>query len=436
MGTARIITRNAYAYENYLSSVFGRDWRLAAPAEIKGPARLKVKFVPEKMAGGEKYPPAIILYVEYNPAMGLYTVRGEYWDKADAEGPAYKSSPRTGFDDEMLGDPSRLFDWLDSAVTFGESVGATELEAVAEALGGMNTAAGSFVDADIEALPDGGMALVLEPEMRMPKDYFVSGTRFPGMTGPDELDYSARGGENEWFDAYVNPVQGMVQSALDNLYGPAAYKAEVDAEGYVVVSALQPTPPQNFKSGSGGAFSRSDNLPTHDNRWDDHGSTGRGAPVGFPNGPYGHQPFGQPMESKQRSSHADAILRMAGVGGHKRFADRSLTEAWYDSGTVIDTSDKPKKKKPPLKFSKVKTKDQMAAFDSLVAKLKKQKADGADIEDPEALAGWIGLRMAGKKGAAARKSKKGAAPTAKPAEDEEKPKSEASVAARMQSLLK
>lgn len=523
MGTARLIARNAYAYENYLSSVFGRDWRLAGPAKIKGPARLRVKFAPEKVASGDGNGPFIVLWVEYNPAMGLYTVWGEYWGKEDATEPEYTSSPRTGFDDEMLGDPSRLFDWLDTSVTMGEGTESPDLEAVAEALGGMMTPAGEFVDADLQFDPDGAAYLWLEPEMRMPKDYFVSGTRFPGMTGPDELDYTAQGSVDQWFDSYVNPVQGMVQGTLDNLYGVGAFKAEVDYDGYVLVSALQPFPPQNFVSGSGGPFSKSDNLPKDSNlpsQYSDRMESkkalaeddtadlftqnvvnklrtmksrtggklmdvrvepkrlrtisaelekGKDAYRHLMDGADYEQFFSNPVadelskalrnafnstfkvkvdgtrayielprtmgEEKRRTSHADAILRMAGVGGHEKMADRKLSkkgevaEAWYDSGTAIDVSDKPKKNKPPLRFSKVKTKDEMAKFDSLVAKLKAQKKAGAKIRDVEALAGWIGLRMAGKKGAA----KKGAQAEESVESSDETPQS---VYERMNSLLK
>lgn len=371
MGTARLLAANAYAYEDYLSRIFGRRWVLAGPAKIKGPARLRVKFAPDKVATGDGNGPFIILWVEFNPAMGLHTVWGEYWGKEDATEPEYKSSPRSGYDNEMLADPARIFDWLDVSVTMGESK-QISIEAVAEALGGMVTPAGNFIDTDVISGHDGVLSLQLEPEMRMPKEYFVSGTRFPGMTGPDETDYGSEDHSDEWFDSYVEPVQSAVQMTLDTLYGVGMFKVEVDLNGYVVVSK-QPIPPQNFGSWA------SDNLPKDTNL--------------------------MPMESK-KTWYEDAVLRMAGVGNHERLADRKLAEAWYDSGTVIDLNkDKKSKKQPPLKFGKVKDKDNMAAFDQLVSRLKAQKKAGADIRDPEALAGWIGLRMAGKKGAAARKSK-------------------------------
>lgn len=371
MGTARLVARNAYAYEDYLYSIFGRNFVLALPLEIKGPARLKARFASDKKASGEQHAPFIDLWIEFNPAMGLYTVRGEYWQDASDDEPLYKSSPRSGYDDDMLRDASRVFDWLDASVTMGEGVNLpAALESVAEAFDGAMSPAGSFVDLEVFQDPDGVLSLRLEPEMRMPKDYFVSGTHFPGMTGPDVYDYSFSKGEEEWFDSYVSPVQTMVQSTLDNLYGARSFKAEVDTEGYVYISPIQPIPPQNF-----GSYA-SDDVPTTSN-------------------------LSAPMESKMSKTawYADEIRRMAGVDGRERLSDRKLDEAWYDSGKVIDVSDKPKKKQSPAaKFPyHAKSKDDLAKFNVLVAKLKQQKKDGAPIKNPEALAQWIGLRSAGKK---------------------------------------
>ena len=296
MGTARLMAANAFAYEDYLSSVFGRRWVLAGPAKIKGPARLRVKFAPDKAATGDGNGPFIILWVEYNPAMGLFTVWGEYWGKEDAQEPEYKSSPRTGFDNEMLSNPARMFDWLDASITMGEAKETTPLAVVAEALGGMVTAAGNFIDADLLDGPDGPM-LQFEPELRIPKDYFVSGTKFPGMTGPDETDFPA-GTPGDWYDSYVTPVQSAVQTALDTLYGVGTFSAEVDIDGFVIVTPNAAIPPQNF--GSYGSM----NLPQDSNNT-----------------------LQTPMPVDSAPWYAEAVLRMAGVGKHEKLADRRFEAA-------------------------------------------------------------------------------------------------------------
>jgi hypothetical protein len=347
MGTARLLAANAGAYENYLSMFFGREWRMAGPAKIKGINRLRVRFSPERVASGDATGPFIVLWVEYNPAMGLHTVWGEYWGKEDATEPEYKSSPRSGYDNEMLSDPSRVFDWLDASVTMGEA-SKHRLALVCEGMTGFVTPAGPFIDGSMVATPD-GFALEFEPEMRMPKEYFVSGTRFPGMTGPDEADYGMSCGGDEWWSSYASPVRSSVQLALDTLYGVGSFKAEVDVDGYVLVTPNLSVPPQNFEN-------RKSVTKPEDRTW-----------------------------------YEDAVLRMAGVGGHERLQDRMLSEAKKGQA---------KKSAPP--FSGKRSKRDQKAFDALVADLKAQKKAGASIRDPEALAGWIGLRMAGKKGGSKR----------------------------------
>lgn len=132
MGTARLITRYAPDYADYLSSVFGRGFYLSPPVEIKGTTRLRATFVSDEVASGEDRSPCIYLWVEFNPAMGLYTLWGEYWKNNESPGPLYRSSPRSGFDDELLGDPARVFDWLDQVVSIGEQRAASSDEEIDE----------------------------------------------------------------------------------------------------------------------------------------------------------------------------------------------------------------------------------------------------------------------------------------------------------------
>lgn len=132
MGTARLIARYAPDYADYLGSVFGRPFYLSGPAEMQGPTRLLARFVSDEAASGEDRSPTIKLWVEFNPAMGLYTVWGEYWKNNEAQQPLYRSSPRTGFDDELLGDPARVFDWLDQSVSMGEERDSSDDEEIEE----------------------------------------------------------------------------------------------------------------------------------------------------------------------------------------------------------------------------------------------------------------------------------------------------------------
>jgi hypothetical protein len=195
------------------------------------------------------------------------------------------------------------------------------------------------------------MVVMLTPEYRMPLDYFVSGTHFPGMTAPDREDLLMRRmTPDDWADNYLNPVQTAIQGALDRLYGFGTFGVDVDQEGFAYVTPLQPIPKQNFES-----------------------------------------------KQSKRSWYADEILRMAGADGRVRMGDRTLQqEAWYDSGTVIDPSKK-KKKAPPTGFQlRVKDDENQAKHDSLVKELQKRKKDGENIKDPARLANWILLQKAGR----------------------------------------
>lgn len=293
LGTARILSRNAVAYEDYLQRVLGRPFVLANPVESHGPMRMKARFVTDKAASGEKDGPFIDLWIEFNPAMGLYTVSGEYFVPPNVDTPVYTSSPRSGFDDEMLADPIRLFDWL-KAVTDGFN---PYFEQAMTALAGMQTPAGALQSLGMQSeATDGGeiCLITLEPEYRIPQDYYVSGTDFPGPLGGLPR---AAGKPHVWQVDYQMPIQNAVQSTLDNLYGEGAFDVEVDAEGYVYVTGLEPIPPQDGRT--------SINLP-------------------IPSIAPKVTQAGERMESK--TWYTDELLRMAGVDGSERLTDRYLSE--------------------------------------------------------------------------------------------------------------
>lgn len=389
MGVSRLIVQNAPAYEDYLALVTGREFRLAEPVEFKGVNRLLARFIAEKMPSGEKDTPAIYLWVEFNPAMGLFTVWGDFRKRDDNVEPLYKSSPRTGFDNELLSDPSRVFDWLDAAVSIGESIAPKKQLEVAtrdynrktnlfDMLFSLHTAAGKITDIH-EAEEDGVVVMVLEPEYRMPLDYYVSGTEFPGPAegepGYEDMAYPLS--REDWFDNYADPVQDSVQRTLDSLYGDDSYNVSVDADGFVIVNTNIPTLKQESEA----------------------------------------------PKQESKSWFASEVLRMAGVSGPAKYAQFSLEDD--EDHTVLDeVSAKTAKKKAAAKAKKEK--GQVGPFSSamtpernaLIKKLKAKKKAGAKIEDPEALAYWIGLRMAGKK--------------RKKAEQEEG----ANISSRMNSLLR
>lgn len=365
MGVARLIVQNAPAYEDYLAFVTGREFRLAEPVEYKGINRLLARFIAEKNPSGEKDTPAIYLWVELNPAMGLFTVWGDFRKRDDNVEPLYKSSPRTGFDNELLSTPSRVFDWLDAVLSIGESTAprAVKHRSVHEnkktnlvgVLNGLLTPAGR-VSSIQEEDEDGMVVLVLEPEYRMPLDYYVSGTEFPGPAegevGYEDMTYPLS--RTDWFDNYANPVQTAVQNTLDNLYGLDSYSVGVDSEGYVIVSTKIPTLRQE--------------------------------------------------SSTSKSWFASEVLRMAGVDNSVKYAQMRLTdEEGEDHMDLSEVSAKTAKKKAMAQakkekgqvgpFSPVMTPERQA----LIKKLKAKKKAGAKIDDPEALAYWIGLRAAGKR---------------------------------------
>lgn len=378
LGTARLLQRNAGFYADHLYRTLGRAFVLAGPPERHGPVRLKARFVGEKNDGADQYAPEIALWVEYNPAMGLFTVWGEYrTDKTQSE-PTYSSSPRSGYDDEMLQNPARVFDWLNAVAGDVYTDVAASVEGV---LRSIHTPAGKVsVVVEQEGCT---FCACMEPEFRMPRDYFVSGTQFDGPLG---THYTKGTSAQDWKNDYVDPVRNAVQSTLDNLYGAGAFNVVVDDEGYVFVMGQLDIPPQNFRSS---------------------------ADVNYPNPMQSNlRPLPQTQESKEKSMgkswFESEILRMAGVDGRERLADRKLVE-YYEPGTVIDISDKPKaapkkaKKQSPAKFGyNVKSGDDLAKFNRLVKELEAEKKAGAKIRNPKALAQWIGLRSAGFKGAAAR----------------------------------
>lgn len=244
LGTARLVARYTPDYEAYLSKVFGREWRLAPPVEIKGTVRLLARFVPEKAASGEDHGPVIQLWIEFNPAMGLYTVTGEFMrdDKL-----LYKSSPRMGFDDEMLGDPARIFDWLDQSVSMGEAhEEMPSLPQMLKALSGVKTPAG-VVEAT-SADEDGIMVVMLDPEgRRSHDDFIVSGTRFP-KAGSDAFAGVTPKSTDDWLRDYADPVLAAVQKTLDGLYGPEAFTAQMDWGGFIVVATQIPALKQETKA--------------------------------------------------------------------------------------------------------------------------------------------------------------------------------------------
>jgi len=336
LGTARLVARYTPDYEEYLSDVFGREWRLAPPVEIKGTVRLLARFVPEKSASGEDSGPVIQLWIEFNPAMGLYTVTGEFLrdDKV-----LYKSSPRMGFDDEMLGDPARIFDWLDQSVSMGEAHEETpSLDGMLKALDGVKTPAG-VVEASA-AEEDGIMVVVLDPEgRRSHDDFIVSGTRFPNA-GADALAAVTSKSDTDWLRDYADPVLAAVQKTLDGLYGPDAFSAQMDTGGFVVVATMIPALKQEQKE-----------------------------PISW---------------------FAAELRRMAGVDGSVRGNDKRITV------------DEVKKIKPSTKVSPfAKKAAPPAASSPKQSKLAKELSKNPKVRDPQALAHWIGMQVGGRKSHAA-----------------------------------
>ena len=336
LGTARLVTRYAPDYEEYLSGVFGRLWRLAQPVEIKGTVRLLARFVPEKTASGEEPGPVIQLWIEFNPAMGLYTVTGEFLRDGVV---LYKSSPRSGFDDEMLGDPARIFDWLDQSVSMGESHEADEdptVDEMLKSLAGMKTPAGVVEASALDDEDEGIMVVVLDPSgRRSHNDFSVRGTRFPNP-GADSLAGVAplpSKSADDWLRDYADPVLRSVQSVLDGLYGPAAYHAEMDSEGFVVVATR--IPPLKQEARTPGSW------------------------------------FGAEMR------------RMAGVDGRERLNDNRLAVAEVKA---IKRKAKPERKIGPFSTAGNPTRDTLA----------KKLAKNPKVRDPQRLAYWIGLRAAGR----------------------------------------
>ena len=340
---ARILSRNALAYEEYLYQVLGRDFVLAQPVEVEGPMQIHARFVSNEKSSGEKYAPSIDLWIEFNAGMGLYTVWGEYYRRDGDEKPVYTSSPRSGFDDELLGDPSRLFDWL-THVAKGEPVSF----APPSQFMGMMTPAGA-VESVVTEQQDSVLVLRLEPEYRMPLDYYVSGTGFPGAKGGEMGPIAAKLGRIEWENYYATPVRDAVQRSVDNLYGAGTYEVDVDLDGFVYVTGLQPIPAQNFGSLSQPKGASTMSYPKDSNL---------GA-----------------MESKG-SWYANEMLRMAGVKGD-RLNDRRLDEK-YTGGALLIDPDKKKKKAPPTGFQlRVKDDANQAAHNKLVKELEKRKKEGS-----------------------------------------------------------
>ena len=378
LGTIRLLTRAAPDLEYYLLQMLGRTFVMAQPIEVLAPVRLRVKFVSDKQGSGERSGPFIESIVEFNPAMGLYTVTGKYWSYDGAPEPMFVSSPRSGFDDEMLADPSRFFDWLIAMARgrSGSSVASISMESVAEALASLTTPAGEIEEVLMDDT-DGAIAIRLAPEYRMPLDYYVSGTHFGGPRN-DFAMMSKSLTVDDWQMNYEQPVKNAVLKTLDNLYGYAMFNVEVDEEGFVYVNNLTFPLKQESKT-----------------------------------------------SRKRKSALAESVLRMAGVDGRERYSDRRLTESrtvrpqgrrkqeslqdamrsllaeaeakvtCEECGAEIVVEEAKEQRNGRLLCEKcygaMERGEASEKYAKLVTSLKKKGAD-----DPKALAAWIGREKLGK----------------------------------------
>ena len=342
--TTRVLSQYKYKYEDFLYTLLGRRFVLANPAEFRGPMRVRASFVSEKMADGEKNTPRIDLWVEFNSAMGLYTIWGEYWN-GTSDSPTVQGSPRTG-DDEMLSRPQRVFDWL-VAVLDGRPEWPI---AVQSELEGLMTPAGVIEKILPATEADGETCMCkLEPEYRVPQAYFLSGTDFPGPYG-GYTPYAADLDVSQWDSLYATPVGTAVQQVVDNLYGVGEYHVTVDAFGFVLLHNRKPAPSQNVTG-----------TEVH-------------------------------MRSESKSWFAGEILRMAGVDGRERLQDRRLDEK-YSGGTIPMLKGSKKEKEsfrvnPPTKNSPQKHKD-------LWAKIYTSSGEGDDAQTARIVASIVS-RVGGK----------------------------------------
>lgn len=109
------------AYEMYFLQAMGKAYHLKPPLLHVNSEKLKITF--DSNDSGDGVRDRLVMYVEFNRAMGSCTVTTEYWDNIKSTEPAARGEAKVDATSENLMAPAFAFGWLHKVVgSSGESV--------------------------------------------------------------------------------------------------------------------------------------------------------------------------------------------------------------------------------------------------------------------------------------------------------------------------
>lgn len=106
------------AYEMYLLQTMGKPFLLKPPLFRSSSEKLRVTFDSvEQPNGAHQSPERLVMHIEYNHAMGACTVKTEYWQDPKATEPTARGEPKLDATSENLMAPAFAFGWLHKLVS-------------------------------------------------------------------------------------------------------------------------------------------------------------------------------------------------------------------------------------------------------------------------------------------------------------------------------
>lgn len=117
----KVILAAAPAYEMYLLQTMGRAYHLKPPLIHINSEKVKVVYDSNEYGDGTR--DRLVMYVEFNRAMGSSTVTTEYWNDLKSTEPSARGEAKVDATSENLMAPAFAFGWLHKLVgAYGEAL--------------------------------------------------------------------------------------------------------------------------------------------------------------------------------------------------------------------------------------------------------------------------------------------------------------------------